>query len=140
MPTFRLWGGWWPSCRRAIGGMACPSAEEAEAWGGLEEDEAEAGGRGGLADDAPPPDVAEAAVTEEEEDAKETAEEEEERALTASRPLRSAAGDTAPGGVRGEAEERGGGVWSPLELRPSGMEEEREEEEEGGGGGEESQL
>lgn len=120
LPTFRLWGGWWPSCRRAIGGMECPSVG---ACGGLEE---EAGG-GGLAE-APP--VAEG---EEEEDGK-GAEEEDARALTASRPRRRAAGETAPGGVRAEAVE--GGVWRPLVLRASGMDEDREEEEEGGGGGE----
>lgn len=73
-PTFRLCGGTeWPR-RRAIGGIECPST-----CGGLDEAGLELG----------------AGFEEDEDDDGD----DDERDLTASRPLRSAAGETAPGGV-----------------------------------------
>lgn len=96
-PTFRLWGGWCPS-RRAMGGIACPSTPAA--GGGLEEDDGGVpGGPAPLL--APPPGDTPCVWSEGDDDL----------FFTASRPRRNAAGETAPGGVRGEP---WGGVWRPL--------------------------
>lgn len=92
-PTLRDWGGWWPR-RRAMGGKEWPSpwvepgrtAEPVSAPGDPGEE-----ARGGL-------------------NAAEAEEPLEERALTASKLLRSAPGETAPG----REVATWGGVWMPL--------------------------
>jgi len=107
LPTFRLWGGWWPR-RRAIGGMACPSAPAT--CGGLEDDEGGVPEGGGA---APPPFTPAGGVP----CVCRRGDEEGDRFFTASRPRRKAAGETAPGGVHGDPP---GGVCTPLVLDTSG--------------------